>query len=106
MPAYCITVDARKAMTQRASMIHFTIDFERPYKDIVHQRHDWVMENWLHWTETFSVLVLQPIKQGQMFCDVLHDPRVLWLKYSSIYKIAVVWSNRCLDLRIVTTIYT
>lgn len=84
--AYCITSNARQAMKHRASMFHSTIDFERPYADIVEQRQIWVMENWLHWTETFSVVILQPYKQGGVFCEVFHDARVssMWQSLRAI----------------------
>lgn len=71
MPAYCITVDAGKAMTQRASMMHSTIDFGRPYKDIGYQRHDWLMENWLHWIELDRDLLCDGLTANQAGSNVL-----------------------------------
>ena len=54
-------------------MLHSTIDFGRPYDDIVDARGYWVMEQWLHWTETWSVIILQPYN-GIL---VLHHPDIL-----------------------------
>lgn len=73
MPDYCIQVPARKVMTQRAAMLHSTIDFGRPYQDIVDARGHWVMEQWLHWSETWSVIILQPYNGS----PVLHQPAIL-----------------------------
>ena len=38
-------VSARKAMSQRAAMLHLTIDFDRPYEAIVEKKNHWVMEH-------------------------------------------------------------
>lgn len=64
-------------MTARASMVHSTVDFGRPYKDIVHRRGYWVMEEWLHWTETWSIIILQPYKHGSISLPILHDKDTL-----------------------------
>ena len=53
---------AKKVMSNRAAHIVQTMDFDRPYRDIIHQRGEWTMEDWLHWTETWSVFVLGPYK--------------------------------------------
>jgi len=34
-----------------------TSDMGRPYTDIIRYKGTWVMENWLHWAETFSPVV-------------------------------------------------
>jgi len=47
-------------MSARAVVIHATLDFSRPYRDVVTKRGTYVMEDWLHFTETFSVAVLAP----------------------------------------------
>jgi hypothetical protein len=54
-------------------MLHSTIDFGRPYQDIVDARGHWVMEQWLHWSETWSVIILQPYNGN----PVLHQPAIL-----------------------------
>ena len=65
-------------MSQRAAMLHSTIDFDCPYEDIVEKKNHWVMEQWLHWAETFSVVVLQDYKDAKgKTVPVLHDPKVL-----------------------------
>ena len=51
-------------MTARADCIINTLDFPRKYLDIVLSRGSWVMENWLHFAETFSVGILAPDKNG------------------------------------------
>lgn len=77
VPWYQLPSKARQIMAKRAESIVVTCDFNRPYRDIVHKRGNWVMENWLHWTETFSVLVLMPERSG---VHVIHDPslRKMW----------------------------
>ena len=65
MNAYCIKVSARKAMSQRAEMLHSTIDFDCPYEDIVEEKNHWVMEQRLHWAETFSGVVFQDYKDAK-----------------------------------------
>ena len=57
-------------------MLHSTIDFDRPYEDIVETKNHWVMEQWLHYTETFSVVVLQDYKSKTGVVSILHDLRV------------------------------
>ena len=56
-------------------MLHSTIDFDCPYEDIVETKNHWVMEQWLHYTETFSV-VLQDYKSKTGIVSILHDMRV------------------------------
>lgn len=73
MAEYCVKPPACKIKTQRAAMLHSTIDFGRRYKDIVDGRGHWVMEQWLHWTETWSVIILQPYN-GK---PILHQPEIL-----------------------------
>ena len=81
MAAYCIRPEARKVMAKRAGMIHATLDFNRPYRDIIHQRGWWVMEEWLHFVETWGNVILQPYKdtKGKMV-EILHDGdvRIAW----------------------------
>ena len=60
-------------MTQRSAMLHSTIDFGRSYGDIEDARGYWGMEQWLHWTETWSVIILQPFNG----IPVLHHPDIL-----------------------------
>ncbi len=35
------------------------------------------MEEWLHWAESWSVIILQPYKQGRQQTPILHHPQVL-----------------------------
>ncbi|DBA77854.1 TPA: hypothetical protein ACH3X1_009208 [Trebouxia sp. C0004] len=73
MADYCIKKEARNVMIARAAMIHSTIDFGRPYSDVVQKRGYWVMEELLHFTETWSVIIFQPYKKGSAIIPILHD---------------------------------
>lgn len=57
---FVISSAARAVIKERARHIVQTCDFQRAYSDIVDKRGYWVMEDWLHWTETWSVYVLMP----------------------------------------------
>jgi hypothetical protein len=46
-------------MRARLGHITCTMDFGRPYRCIVDEHGHYVMEDYLHFTESFSVLVLQ-----------------------------------------------
>ncbi|DBB01368.1 TPA: hypothetical protein ACH3X1_013672 [Trebouxia sp. C0004] len=77
MADYCIKKEARTVMIARAAMIHSTIDFGRPYSDAVQKRGYWVMEELLHFTETWSVIIFQPYKKGSAIIPILHDKDTL-----------------------------
>ena len=83
---YCIKKEARSVMTVRAAMIHSTIDFGRPYSDVVNQRDYWVMEELLHFTETWSVIIFQPYRRGSAVIPILHNKDVLemWQSFRAI----------------------
>ncbi len=55
-----ISTASMKIIRDRAEDIIDTLDFGRSYTDITKQSGTWVMENWAHWTETWSVYVLRP----------------------------------------------
>lgn len=81
MPEYCITTEARKIMINRANAVYATVDFNRPYRDIVKKRSWWVMEDWLHWSETWSRIILQPyLSVSRHTTHILHhsEIRVMW----------------------------
>ena len=40
-------------------------------------KNHWVMEQWLHWIETWSVIILQLYKHNNKVVEVLHDIRVM-----------------------------
>lgn len=73
-------------MTVRAAMIHSTIDFGRPYSDVVNQRDYWVMEELLHFQETWSVIIFQPYRRGSAVIPILHNKDVLemWQSFRAI----------------------
>jgi hypothetical protein len=60
-PWYLLSRNAKKIMTSRAKDFIITNDFGRKYNDIVIAKGSYVMEEWLHFTETFSVHVLSGI---------------------------------------------
>jgi hypothetical protein len=66
-----ISKSALKQIRARARDIIDTLDFGRTYTDITKQAGTWVMENWAHWTETWSVYVLRPYKGVNILPDAL-----------------------------------
>lgn len=58
--AYALSNEARRVIENRASHVVPTCDFGRTYTDIIKKRGNWTMEDWLHWTETWSVYILKP----------------------------------------------
>lgn len=80
MDEFCISREAQHVMSYQAETIHSTLDFNRPYRDIVTRRGRWVMEEWkLWWMETRSVFILQPYKdkKSRQMTPVIADPEVL-----------------------------
>ena len=68
-------------MTSHAGLLHATMDFSCPYQDIVRSRGWWVMEEWLHWVETWSLVILQPYKTDKgAVVETVHDEdvRMAW----------------------------
>jgi hypothetical protein len=64
-PALIISKAGRKQMSERAKHLVLTSDMGRPYTDIVKYKGTWVMENWLHWAETFSPVIVHDILQQE-----------------------------------------
>jgi hypothetical protein len=54
---YHILFSGRKLMTSRAAFIHCTHEAGRAYTDICSTMGSWTMEDWLHWTETYSLYI-------------------------------------------------
>uniref|UniRef100_A0A383VXT3 LysM domain-containing protein n=1 Tax=Tetradesmus obliquus TaxID=3088 RepID=A0A383VXT3_TETOB len=61
---YTLSGHAKQLMAQRAAHLTPTCDFGRPYTDIVSKKGNWTMEDWLHWTETWSVYITKPDSDG------------------------------------------
>jgi hypothetical protein len=55
-----LSKQARETIEKRAADIINTLNFGRQYTCIRNKRGSWVMENWLHWLETWSVYILRP----------------------------------------------
>jgi hypothetical protein len=60
-PAFAIPNADRKKMSSRAKYLVLTSDMGRPYTDIVRYKGTWVMENWLHWAETFCPVIAHDV---------------------------------------------
>lgn len=86
MPDYCIKKEAKNIMIARAAMIHSSIDFGRPYSDVVQKRGYWIMEELLHFTETWFIINFQPYKKGSATVPILHDKDILemWQSFRAI----------------------
>lgn len=65
-PWYSLPKEVRKIMAARATHITNTLDQYRPYRCIVKQRGNWVMEDWLNWAEIRSVYILSATEQVRM----------------------------------------
>ena len=61
---------AKKVMRQRAADIVPTLDFNRPYRDVLQSRGEWVMEEYLHFIETWAVHILAPYKSSGRYYQV------------------------------------
>ena len=57
---FTISNEARRVMSSREACLVPTCDFGRKYTDIISKKGNWVMEDWLHWAECWSVFVLRP----------------------------------------------
>lgn len=70
---FVISSESRRIMVQRAAHVVATCDFGRPYTDIISKRGNWVMEDWLHWTETWSVYITAPHRGLPVLPGVVAD---------------------------------
>lgn len=59
-PWYQLSTWAKDVIKQREGECVATLDFGRRYSDIISKKGNWTMEDWLHWTEAWSVVVLRP----------------------------------------------
>lgn len=50
---------ALRTIKGRASQIKSTLDFGRGYTCVVEHANSWVMEQWVHWLESWSVIILR-----------------------------------------------
>ena len=82
-PEYCLTLDAKRVLGNRVSIIVETCDFGRPYRDVISKHGYYSMEDLLHFSETWSVVLFQPFKatSGSQLVHILHDPdvREMWI---------------------------
>lgn len=77
-PWYLLSSWAKNVIKQREAECVATLDFGRRYSDIITKKGNWTMEDWLHWTEAWSVVVLRP-HEGQALL-----PPVLLEMWSSL----------------------
>lgn len=70
-PWYQLSTWARDVMRGRAAECVATLDFGRGYTDIISKKGNYTMEDWLHWTEAWSVVVLRPHNGQQLLPDDL-----------------------------------
>ena len=55
---YMLSNSAKNLIASRQQHMIATCDFGRKYSDIISKKGNWTMEDWFHWTETWSVYVL------------------------------------------------
>ena len=53
-----LTRDSKAILRKRAGDLKLTSDFGRPYKDVVHYHKGYMLDDWLHFMETFSIYLL------------------------------------------------
>lgn len=82
-PWYRMKPNQLRVMKERAAHITCTNDFNRPYRCIVLHRGNWTMEEYLHFTETFSPYILMPDP------DVVSVGWVEWV--SGVSLVALAW---------------
>jgi hypothetical protein len=76
---YSISSEARRVMASREAGPVSTCDFGRSYTDITTKKGNWVMEDWLHWAEVWSVFVLRPYIVDGVEKTILHpDAAEMW----------------------------
>ena len=75
-PWYLLDNQVKRVMASRCTLLAATCDFGRPYRCVVNQRGSWVMEDWMHWTETWSVGILQRSDHGHVLQD--ERLRTMW----------------------------
>lgn len=68
----------RNIMTDRASHLSMTRDFNRGYRDIVDKHKQWTMEEWIHFVESWSPYILadHPKCNGPILPDA--RVRLMW----------------------------
>lgn len=69
---FTISSEAKRVMASREAGLVATCDFGRSYTDITSKKGNWVMEDWLHWTEVWSVFVLRPYTVDGVEKPILH----------------------------------
>lgn len=60
-PEFVISHEGRRLMTLRAALLIVTHEFGRPYRDIVTKMGNYVMEDWIHWLETYSLFIARGV---------------------------------------------
>lgn len=71
---------AKGVIEGRATHVTATCDFGRVYTCVRNKRGNWTMEDWLHWTETWSVYVTMPENGMAVLPPVVAD---MWQKLRS-----------------------
>ena len=60
-PSDVVPYDKRELMSKRCKNVVDMPDMGRKYTDIITDRGHWVMENWLHWAETYAPAIAHNI---------------------------------------------
>lgn len=72
-PLHVISRNDRTTMRNRGKRLRLTAEFGRPYKCVVDSFKSYLLDDWLHFLETFSLYILQ----GNILDGVMQD---MWLK--------------------------
>jgi hypothetical protein len=62
LPRYALPRKNRAAMAARYLGIILNCDFGRPYRCVIKNRGNWVMEDWMNWLDIYSVYIMQPFQ--------------------------------------------
>jgi hypothetical protein len=69
-PDYAFSRPALKIIESRAKHVILTDDFNRPYRDIADKKGHYVMEDWLHFMESYSLYILSTDGAPDLWPDV------------------------------------
>lgn len=64
---YLMKKEARRLVSERSTHLTLTSEFGRPYRDIINCRKSWVMEEFLHFSESYSAYIFHEEYPGQVF---------------------------------------
>jgi hypothetical protein len=111
-PHYVLPPQSKKHMAARANSVIMTCDFGRPYRCVVLQRGNWVMENWIAWIEVHSVFITQDFQKVRIhpcliYTYALHIVYTYHIRAARVAHRHYICTSLCIfDIYIIHTINT